>query len=284
MSNLTKKSFDLDNFGQPILIASHPRSGTHLTIDFLRRQFPACKSWKYPGETSDHLYLALEGLTTSQDGISFQHGMKILKRASCPLIKTHAYPSLGHLTDHYNTLQNWIHQNARKIYVVRDGRSVLCSMHLYMQSFVPETRCSLSEFLRQRVDQTSRVKAWANHVQIWMNQSDIHLLKFEEIIQRPKQTLTTLSKVLGSTPTYCEPLLPKAHQNIWQGRWARLTQWCPESSAIIGYYRSQKTQKWQDGFTSNDRAFFHQEAGDVLIKLGYINSDVWIHDPVAKDT
>src|SRR4051794_27731921 len=42
---------------RPVVVASHPRSGTHLLIDLLRRQFPACASWKYPLERMDRLYL-----------------------------------------------------------------------------------------------------------------------------------------------------------------------------------------------------------------------------------
>jgi len=47
--------------GSPILVISHPRSGTHLTIDFLRRQFEECQSYKYPFESQSHLYLPIEG-------------------------------------------------------------------------------------------------------------------------------------------------------------------------------------------------------------------------------
>lgn len=271
----------------PILVASHPRSGTHLTIDFLRKHFPACSSWKYPGETLDYLYLALEGLTaTGNQGFAKKSG-KILKRfselksaeTSRPLLKTHGSPQLQHLKENYVDLHRWIQHNATQIYVVRDGRSVLCSFHLFMQSFAPETRCPISEFLRQQVNGRSRVKAWADHVEAWMAQPDVHLLKFEDLIHSPQSTLEHLGKWLDLTPRYVEPLLPQSPKNIWQGRWARLTQWRPESTAIIGYYNGQKTQKWKDAFTESDRAFFHQEAGDLLIKLGYVDSDAWVSHP-----
>jgi len=272
----------LDSMVQPILVASHPRSGTHLTIDFLRRQFADCASWKYPGETLDRLYLPLEALTAPRKGISPQMAMKILGRSPHPLIKTHSYPQLAHLAAHHSDFQDWIHQNAHKIYVVRDGRSVLCSLHLFMQSFAPDTRCSLGEFLRQGGNNQSRVKAWANHVQAWMDEQHVHLLKFEDLIQQPKQTLADLGRKLNLIPSYVEPLLPRSPKNIWHGRWARFTQRQPESTAIIGYYRGQKTQKWQEVFTKSDREFFHEEAGKLLIKLGYIDSNAWIQNPLIQ--
>jgi len=186
----------LQSLGKPILVASHPRSGTHLTIDVLRRQFLECSTWKYPGEPLDRLYLPLEGLTTPHQKLSLQTALKTLGRFSYeearPLIKTHAYPALSHLASDYGELHHWIHQNAHKIYVVRDGRAVLCSLHLFMQSFEPQVRCSFSDFLRQEVNGISRVKAWANHVQTWINQPDVYVLKFEQLIQEPLQTLIDL--------------------------------------------------------------------------------------------
>lgn len=51
--------------GKPIIVASHPRSGTHLTMDLLRKQFPACVTYKLPTQPLDRLYLALEALSAS---------------------------------------------------------------------------------------------------------------------------------------------------------------------------------------------------------------------------
>ena len=49
--------------GKPVVVASHPRSGTHLTLDLLRKQFPACASYKLPAQPLDRLYFALEALS-----------------------------------------------------------------------------------------------------------------------------------------------------------------------------------------------------------------------------
>lgn len=59
------------------------------------------------------------------------------------------------------------------------------------------------------------------------------------------------------------------------GRWARMIESQPESTAILGNYH-QKSQKWRQIFTQSDREFFHKEAGDLLIKLGYEESDNWV--------
>ena len=203
--------------------------------------------------------------------------MTILRRSPRPLLKTHADPNLPHLRSDYAELREWIDQTAQKIYVLRDGRSVLCSLHLFMQSFAPETRCSLSDFLRQTVNGKSRVRMWAEHVYDWIDRPDVSIVKFENLVQSPRQTVLQLGEMLGLPPTYTEPLLPQSPKTIWQGRWNRLTQWQPDSSAIIGYYGGQKTKKWVTALDKSDRAFFHQEAGELLIKLDYVDSDAWVH-------
>jgi hypothetical protein len=56
------KSF-VDELGLPLIIVTHMRSGTHLTIVFIRRQFSCFQAWKWPGEVNDMLYLSLDVLS-----------------------------------------------------------------------------------------------------------------------------------------------------------------------------------------------------------------------------
>jgi hypothetical protein len=130
--------------------------------------------------------------------------------------------------------------------------------------------------MRQKISGISRVKNWANHVQIWLDEPKAQVLKFENIIKNTHFTLQKISQDLKLTPLYQKPLLPKEIKSLWHGRWIRLTQKRPESTAIIGYYHNQKVQKWQSAFSHSDRCFFQAEAGDLLIKLGYEQSDSWI--------
>lgn len=65
---MISKAF-VDRLSAPLVVATHMRSGTHLTMDLVRRQFPAFRSWKLPGEANDMLYLALDVLS----GIFYRH-------------------------------------------------------------------------------------------------------------------------------------------------------------------------------------------------------------------
>ena len=51
MSEVTRLIKGLDRDGiRPIVVASHPRCGTHLLIDTLRLNCPETRGWKFPGE------------------------------------------------------------------------------------------------------------------------------------------------------------------------------------------------------------------------------------------
>lgn len=63
---LSKDCVTLFNqIGKPIIVATYPRSGTHLTIDLLRKQFQECESWKFLGESKSNLYLDIDPLLPS---------------------------------------------------------------------------------------------------------------------------------------------------------------------------------------------------------------------------
>lgn len=273
---MINQKFPKSNIGKPILIASHPRSGTHLTIDLLRKQFPECMSWKKRGEPNSKLYFALESI---DDSNCFSEKMlqDILSRSKRPLIKTHYYPNLNKLARIQPEIKNWIKEEADIFYIVRDGRDVICSFYSFMQTFNPEAHCSLSQFIRNQNQSNNPVKGWANHVKQWIAEPNVNILRFEDIVNYPYETIAKISSLLSLNPLYLEPLLPKSFKNIWESRWARLMRKKPESTAIL----SPNSLNWKRSFNQEDRQFFHEQAGDVLIKFGYEKSDDWIFDNIA---
>jgi len=176
--------------GQPVVVASHPRSGTHLTLDLLRKQFPACTSYKLPVQPLDRLYLALEALSAPpRRSISEAKALEILRKAPRPLVKTHSDPQFSHLNHRFSEWQQWLQTDATIVYVFRDARATLCSYHLFMQSYDPTARCSLSEFIRKKVNGESRVKQWVNHVEQWLCQPNVYPIRFEDIISQTSETI-----------------------------------------------------------------------------------------------
>jgi hypothetical protein len=267
---------------RPIVISSHPRSGTHASIDFFRRQFAVCRSWKYPGEGSHKLYLFLESLVEPVRGaLSEEQALSILRRTPRPLIKSHIWlldPEHSRLQSLERTRAHWIRwirANAKSCYVYRDGRDVMSSYQIYRQAFDPAAHVPPGEFLRQQDRGISRVKAWADHVRLGINSPEVELIRYESLIEDPEAMLNKLERSLELTARRQVPLLPKTTRNRWQRGLARAFRMHPQSSAVIGREKGQTLLPWREHWTREDRMFFESEAGDLLIELGYETSDAW---------
>lgn len=271
MQILNRDFNNLFNCLKPIFVVTHPRSGTHLTIDFLRKQFRECQSWLWWGETIHHSYLTLDHLSPqSSPHIQPTKALEILSRCSRPIIKTHCLPDFSYIGEKNQDFAKTLISNADIYYVVRDGRDVLSSVHLWQQCSNPNARCSLSEFLRQEEDELNRPQIWANHVLKWSNYPNIKMIKFEEIVKEPMVILEKFSQQLGLNPLHNQPLLPKRRKSSsrWEDYWLRITrQW--ESSTIDGRYQGKKPQKWHQSWSKEDIFFFEKQAGDALRKLNY---------------
>jgi hypothetical protein len=271
----------------PIVVASHPRSGTHLTLDTFRRQFRECRSWKYWGEPLDRLYLNLESLMRREGALGEAAARRILRRAARPLVKTHALPGYRafYLPDEHHDLPaawvEWLGREASVCYVYRDGRDVMCSYHLYMKGHDAAAYCSIGEFMRQRHGGASRVRAWADHVRAWLALPGVHAVAFEALVREPRRTLEGLAARLGLTLLGRQPWLPAPPTSLWALRRARLLSRRPETTAVRCHPPTERLERWREAFTPEDRAFFHAEAGDLLLALGYETSDRWVEESLA---
>jgi len=268
----------IDQVGQPVIVATHPRSGTHLVLDFIRKQFADCRSWKYLAETKNHLYLDIDPLLFSSricknDRDKIRFAQKILKRAKHPTIKTHC---LKRHLDHHSQWSNKLIEKSKIVYVVRDGRSVLCSLHPFVKGYSEKAQCSFRDFIRQESNGMSRCKKWANHVTEWMNTPDILFIRFEDVIKNTEATLAKIGEHLDLKPLYINPLLPKSIQSRRESIWLALTQLSPESTTHMNFSDQPKGKKYTELFSPEDRAFFQQETGDLLVRLGYESSDAWV--------
>ena len=145
-----------------------------------------------------------------------------------------------------------------------------------MQGYDRNARCSFSEFIRQEKNGLSRAKEWANHVRSWLNSDKIIALRFEYLVKDTYSASNKIGQNSNLSALDREPLLPEQLKNIWHSRWMRIAKQNSESTAILGYDKNQKTQKWQQAFKREDRQFFQQETDNLLIELGYEASNDWI--------
>jgi hypothetical protein len=262
--------------GRRIVVATHRRSGTHLAIDLLRRHFAACQARKRRGEGLDSLYLNLDRLDARRRPIDEARAESLLRRAERPIVKTHEL--LRHVKgcgDHAEFTAAVL-EDADLYCVHRDGRDVLCSLFVYTRSHDRDVPATLSEFLRQCFQDRSRVRHWAKDVRASLALPGVRAIGYASLMADPKGAVARFAGDLGLAPLAKTRALPHPVRSRWGSRWRRLFATHPEGTSIPGRSWGRASPSWRRAFSARDRRFFHDEAGDLLIELGYEDSDDWV--------
>jgi hypothetical protein len=99
----------------------------------------------------------------------------------------------------------------------------------------------------------------------WIEQSDICIIRFEDLITSPKTELEKMFDYLISHGF--EPFIPR-HQalDVLQ------SQMTPRKSTT---FRKGIAGDWRNHFTQENKTRFKQIAGDLLIRLGYEKTNDW---------
>ena len=272
---------ELERMGcRPIVVASHPRSGSHLCIDTLRLNFPACASRKRWLEPADRLYLDMDGFARRHPQSDPRLLVRILGGAQRPIIKTHALPDCTGFfhDDRTETMMEfmaWLRERATWIYAYRDGRDALCSLQHFLRPPASEPPVSIAEFIRQRTRGMSRVKQWASHVQAWIDDARVYCISMEELLRRTSEVLPGVAEKLGTPLKRGGALLPERASANWFCRVRRRVIRQPQSTAIDSLAGSGRPVAWREAFTAADRRFVEDESEALLIKLGYEESSDW---------
>jgi len=266
-----------------LVVASHERSGTHLLIDTLRRNFRACRARPMPGRNPHRwLYFSLDRLAPDHPRpATTREADAALARATRPLVKTHMLPGFDRLNPGGLAWVKWALAGAHTLYVYRDGRAVMPSYHFHAISENPDTPRDFSEFLRTPVRGVTPPERWARHVNAWLAHTRCHdhaaAVRFEDLLADPEGEIRRLGALINEAPLPATPSLPPRGQSAWSARLARFTGRLDSSNLAE---RGEHPPAWTELFTPDDRARFHELAGQTLIELGYIADDAWVsqHD------
>lgn len=226
---------------RPILVASHPRSGTHVMIDFIRKAFPSTASWRLWGLPLSHLYLNIESLTSRRHPASDRWARRIIRRPDRPLMKTHFLPDFSEswIEEESGPLaREWreLAEAAHKVYVTRDPRAVMRSYKLFMSQFAPEyADMSLVDFCRSPhwTGRMDRMEWWERHVSGWLAEDGVIHVRYERLLAEPAAVAARLSAALGEEPRLSPSPLPKRVGSVWQSRLSRFASLAPESTAVL---------------------------------------------------
>jgi hypothetical protein len=172
----------------------------------------------------------------------------------------------------------WLRANAGGfLYVYRDGRDVMKSLHALVRETGAAAGVPLGPFIRQQEHGLSRPALWARHVSGWVAEASVHCVMMETLVRRPDVALSGAAERFGLRPDRARGWrLPNKPRTLLALRLARLFTRHPRSTAIAPGRTVERP--WQELFGRDDRAFFLREVGDLLIKLGYEESDDWV-DP-----
>ncbi|MEP5151425.1 sulfotransferase domain-containing protein [Planktotalea sp.] len=262
---------------KPVLVASHPRSGTHVVMDLIRRQFPSTRNWRCFGLPLDHLYLNLERLGAEQRRFDEQTAKRIVNRPKRALLKTHFTADFqsGWAQDECTPPQgHWrsLGQAAKVIYVVRHPMDVMVSYHQFLSAIdASVVEMDLMRFLHsphwdKSVD---RLGWWQSHVSGWATREDVTVLRYEDVVHQTEQTLETLSTSLDDAGRRRKPLLPPKVTTLRNARLNRLLSVSPQSTAIIADRSRFPAIDWRDALTPADIDELQTRLNEELGHYGY---------------
>lgn len=207
-----------------IVVVSHPRSGTHVTMDFIRRNFPAFNTCPKVWESASKLYLSLDDEVAPDRKIVPQISAK-----GCLIVQTH----IGGISLDLNPfLVSFGIQNPIFIYPFRAFSKTIKSFAEFS---------NWDGAIRKFVDAPDRFFGTTGtvgegaelHAEWWMKQR-VAVLNVDNMIRDPQSAVEALGKVIGEEPKNLSRRLPR--RKIGNGAkfselWERLSG--RESTAVI---------------------------------------------------
>lgn len=257
----------LTGAGVPVIIASHRRSGTHLTLDLLRRNFPACRPRMLPLENPHNAYFNIDRFEPANPlPCTRAEALRLLSKASRPSVKTHATPGYPGVPEPHASFVRELSGRSKTIYVRRDGKKVMCSMWTWRRVFDPAARVPFAEFIRQTDGQgRSRPRVWAEHVAAWRAEPGVLVIEFDRIVKDTRAVLDEIGAFIGETPEIVDPPLPRSNTTRMQSYLARLTG---NLTSTNQHAAGDRPPKPEDVFSDDDTAFFEQETAAAAHAAG----------------
>ena len=127
-----------------------------------------------------------------------------------------------------------------------------------------QTLLELNEISLEWLEQ--EMEYWKYHQSIWAERSGCHLLRFEDIISKPEETLHKVSSWIGEPPLMRQPVLPPKLKSFRHSRWNRPTQFRPQSTEVLTRIAAKSIE---ERFGDKELEVMERFAGDLLRKQGY---------------
>ncbi len=264
-----------------VIVASHRRSGTHLTIDAVINNF------KVFSQNSTPVIVTLDHLSSHvpQQKIDLRELQKQIASSPC-LLKTHAHGNISKFfigTSHFSAFIHELFQDSKIIVVHRDGRDVLTSLYFYMQGFDQKINdTTLSEFIRMKNNfdegtypgEMDRVSYWGFHVDSWLGEDNVLLLSFDDFQNKYVETLKKISQFIehpldGKVKDVKRQKESKVIIHVRRYMQKLITQRFIRIKYSSVNFRKGESGDWVNYFSDDDLKYFNPRAGLVNQALGY---------------
>ncbi len=267
-----------------IVVISHRRSGTHLTMDSIRNNFPS-----YRIESRSHKFMTLDFITNhyKEAMISLDEFKKNIWD-SPHIFFTHTSADVNRFYDNDPQKMAFINKlfdNSKLIYVHRDGRDVMTSLFYYGKKFMPEIAdLSFSEFIRMKnnfdfstyAGTLNRVEYWKYHVESWLNNNDVLHLCFEDYKSDFEGTINKIANFIEVSPpkkitTMTRKAPPKylSSNKLYNRLNAIYLHRIAKKKYQPYFFRKGKSGDHKNHFNEKDYEFFFGITGELMKKLGH---------------
>ncbi len=257
-----------------ITVISHRRSGTHLTIDAIRNNFPIY---------AERDFLTLEQLISGGEKHLPIEAFKEKLSKGPTLLKTHFLPDYAcYFAEEMNfyNFSKELFENSKLIYIYRDGRDVMVSLYHYLQFYhLPTKKMNFKTFLHSKnhfdpnpYHLMNRVSFWNHHLTAWKATSlPMLFLSFEEIATNYEGTLEKIAAHIGqSLPQKIKDVRLNGKNKLQRGfskAWATVSRQKITRSSVL--FNGGKMNQYPEYFDGKDLLFYNKLAGETTQDLGY---------------
>lgn len=258
-----------------IIIASHRRSGTHLTLDAIRNN----------SKLINNKIHTLEQISNNHptNHIKLSKFNSALNTKRHNLIKTHILGDktvkfgIGEpLVDYKEKNKDYINklfEKSKIIYVYRDGRDVMVSLYNYINKIEEiDYDKSFSSHLKENI------YYWVKHIESWKNKDVLHI-SYESFA---KDYENTIKSIFNYLEIEINKNIINVYRNFDKNESNNLLK---RIKSIVTFWKSNtisailpnkgKVGDWENHFNENDKTKFKEAAGDLLIELGYESNNNW---------
>lgn len=252
-----------------LIVISHQRSGTHLTIDSIRNNILVYKK---------------NDFITLNKKIDEEANQKEFLEAfdkNIRVVKTHFLPDFQIYTKDKAIIKNLneLFEDSYLVYVYRNGLDVMCSLFEYMKKYDEQVRqMEFRDFLKtnNNFDDTpvnyNRMQFWKHHIQSWQNskyKDKIFWIRYEEINSKNQEILQKIADNFGLSLNEKYIDIRLQNYKLRNRKIRKIINFFKGAKTTSVSARKGKSGDYKNYFTEETLQWFLDENKDFMDKLGY---------------